>query len=633
MRRAILKNLEKNYVPRWLILANDLVMVCSMYFFTYLLRYNLETRYVETIPMLWQMLAGLPFFFAGALIFKPHYGIIRHSTTNDALSVIKSQLVLSSGFLMISLLGREFDRNFMIPYSVIIVHFFVSVSILTFIRFAIKYIYNNLLSGQNEKTNILIFGAGETGSNTRNMIENDVRLNYEIIGFIDDNPKMRGKSIGGTRVFSSHEAFGKVIQANNVKEVILAIPAASITIERKREIAESCISNYLKIKEIPDPATWIEGKLYSDQIRSINIEDLLGREPIKMNTDLVMKGIKGKKVLVTGGAGSIGSEIVRQLIYLQPKSISIIDMAESPLFNLQMELTPLLHEIELNIFVEDVTDSMKMREIFNRIMPEIIYHASAYKHVPLMELQPYTAIKNNIGGTKTIADLALETGVGKFVMISTDKAVNPTNVMGTTKRICEIYIQSLSQKKGHKTEFITTRFGNVLGSNGSVIPLFKKQIDKGGPVTVTHKEIIRYFMTIPEACQLVLEAGFMGKGGEIYLFDMGDPVRIYDLAEKMISLAGFIPHKEIKIVETGLRPGEKLYEELMTGNEDTLPTNHKKIMIGKIRPYDHEKALDEINGLLSNLSTEDETGLVARMKKIVPEFISNNSQFEVLDNK
>ena len=326
--------------------------------------------------------------------------------------------------------------------------------------------------------------------------------------------------------------------------------------------------------------------------------------------------------MVTGGAGSIGSEIVRQLVYLQPESIIIVDQAESPVFDIQNEIRPLLDQIRLEVFVADVTNACKMHKIFRKCQPQIIYHAAAYKHVPIMELQPYMALSNNVGGTKNIADMAVRFGVEKFVMVSTDKAVNPTNIMGATKRICEIYIQSLSQQNAMKTQFITTRFGNVLGSNGSVIPIFKRQIANGGPVTVTHHEVVRYFMTIPEACSLVLEAGFMGKGGEIFLFDMGSPVLIYDLAVRMISLSGFIPHEEIKIVETGLRPGEKLFEELLAGIEETLPTDNKKIMIGRIRPYDYEGKTARINELLKYLDMETDVQLVTRMKEIVPEFLS-----------
>jgi FlaA1/EpsC-like NDP-sugar epimerase len=337
--------------------------------------------------------------------------------------------------------------------------------------------------------------------------------------------------------------------------------------------------------------------------------------------------------MITGGAGSIGSEIVRQLLFLKPKSIVIVDQAESDLFEIQNEVLPELNGIQLTIFVADVTDRFKMKRIFDRCRPEIIFHAAAYKHVPMMELQPYEAINNNVGGTKVLADLAVEYEVEKFVMVSTDKAVNPTNIMGASKRICEIYIQSLANRKDIKTQFITTRFGNVLGSNGSVIPIFKNQISKGGPVTVTHKDVIRYFMTIPEACQLVLEAGFLGKGGEIFLFDMGEPVRIYDLAKKMISLSGYTPNSDIHIVEVGLRPGEKLYEELLADKEVTLPTSNKRIMIANIRPYQYRKAIQAIDLMLENLFEMDDYRLVYTMKEIVPEFISSNSRFESLDIK
>ena len=633
MRRILLKVLEKRYLPRWIVILNDIAVISSMFVLAYILRYNLEAKYVKLDNMLFQMLAGLPFLILGFLLFKPYQGIIRHSTLYDAVKIIKAQLVLTSGFIIITIWARNYNLNFVIPWSVIIVHFFVSVFTLSFIRFLIQYIYSNILNVPFERTAVMIYGAGEMGSKARNVIENDAKLNYKIVGFIDDNQQLWEHSIGGTEVFSLEAAFSKIIPKKKVKEIILAIPNISISVERKREIAERCISSYIKIKEVPDPSSWLNGQLYSDQIQNINIEDLLGREPIKMNLDMVYQGIKGKTVMVTGGAGSIGSEIVRQLIYLQPESIIIVDQAESPLYNIQQEILMLSHEIKVEVFVANVTDSFRMHEIFDSCRPHIIYHAAAYKHVPLMEHQPDTAIKNNIGGTKTIADLAKEFKVEKFVMVSTDKAVNPTNVMGATKRICELYIQSLSQQANIKTQFITTRFGNVLGSEGSVIPLFKKQISRGGPVSITHKEIIRYFMTIPEACQLVLEAGFMGKGGEIFLFEMGEPVKIYDLAEKMISLSGLIPHKEIKIEVTGLRPGEKLFEELLTTKEDSIPTNNKKIMISRIKPYDHKNVLAEINDLLKSATSQDDVELVVKLKKIIPEYVSQNSEFEVLDSK
>lgn len=632
MRIKLKELIDRGFLPRWIILMVDGGIASSSFLLTYLLRYNLFSERVDVPMMLLQFMTGLPFFFLAAFIFKPHRGILRHTTTQDAIIVAKAHLIFSGGYFLLSIFGHNIAEVLLIPWSVIIVHYFLSVFLMVSFRFGVQFTYRNLLAKPNDTINIMIYGAGIMGSIAKSVIMKDTNIHYHIIGFIDDNPSLWNSRVGGVKVFSPEKAFGNVIREQNVQEMILAISSPKIEIERKREIVDQCLANRLKVKEVSDPSNLLDGKLDEGKITNVRIEDLLGREPISMKVESISRGIAGKRVMVTGGAGSIGSEIVRQLVYQNPESITIVDQAESFVFEIKNEILPMLGEIQLHAYVADVTNLNKMRRIFSKSQPQIIYHAAAYKHVPLMEIQPYEAISNNVGGTRNIADLSVEFGVEKFVMISTDKAVNPTNVMGATKRICEIYIQALSQHSGMKTQFITTRFGNVLGSNGSVIPIFKKQISNGGPVTVTHRDIIRYFMTIPEACQLVMEAGFMGNGGEIYLFDMGDPVRIYNLAERMISLSGFIPHTEIQIVESGLRPGEKLFEELLADKEETIPTSNKKIMIGKIRPQNYAASEASIIELLNNLNVEDEWQIVSRMKKIVPEFESKNSQFEVLDS-
>jgi len=631
MRKRIKNILDKRFLPRWIVLMVDIAIISSTFLFTYMLRFNLFAGHVEVSVMMIQMFAGFPFYFLAAMFFKPHHGIIRHSTAYDAGVLIKTQLVLLVGYILISYFGRQLSGHLFIPLSVIIVHFVMSVFLMVTYRFVAQYIYRNLLLKPNDTVSIMIYGAGVLGNIVRSVIMKDRNIHYNIVGYVDDNPQLWNGTIGGVQVFSPQNAFGKEIKKHRVQQMILAISAVKIDIVRKREIIDQCLSNHLKVKEVSDPSSLLNSKFASDQIRNVRIEDLLGREPILMKVESISRGVFGKRIMVTGGAGSIGSEIVRQLVYLKPQSIIIVDQSETGIFDIQNEILPLLNNIQLQVYVADVTNPYKMGRIFSKCIPQIIFHAAAYKHVPIMELQPYAAIGNNVGGTKTLADMAVKFGVEKFVMISTDKAVNPTNIMGATKRICEIYIQSLSQQAGMKTQFITTRFGNVLGSNGSVIPIFKKQISNGGPVTVTHRDVIRYFMTIPEACHLVLETAFMGHGGEIYLFDMGSPMRIYDMAVRMISLSGFIAHDEIKIVETGLRPGEKLYEELLAGNEETLPTVHPKIMIGKIRPYDYKWAEAKINELLKNLNQENDLKLVSRMKEIAPEFVSKNSHFEALD--
>jgi FlaA1/EpsC-like NDP-sugar epimerase len=631
MRLKLKELIDKGFLPRWIILMVDMAIASTSFLLTYLLRFNLFSEHVDVPMMLLQFMTGLPFFMLAAAIFKPHRGILRHSTMQDAVIVAKAHLIFSGGYYILSFFGHNIAEILLIPWSVIIVHYFLSVFLMVAFRLGVQFTYRNLLEKPNDSINIMIYGAGVVGSIAQSVIMKDTNIHYNIIGFIDDNPSLWNSRVGGINVFSPEKAFENVIAEQNVQEMILAISGSRVEIERKREIVDQCLASRLKVKEVSDPSSLIDGKLDEGKITNVRIEDLLGREPISMKVEAISRGIAGKRVMVTGGAGSIGSEIVRQLVFLNPESITIVDQAESAVFEINNEIIPFLGQVKLYAYVADVTNANRMRKIFSTCQPQIIYHAAAYKHVPIMELQPNEAISNNVGGTKTLADLSIEFSVEKFVMISTDKAVNPTNIMGATKRICEIYIQALSQHPGIKTQFITTRFGNVLGSNGSVIPIFKRQISNGGPVTVTHRDIIRYFMTIPEACQLVMEAGFMGNGGEIYLFDMGKPVRIYDLAERMISLSGFIPHTEIKIIETGLRPGEKLFEELLADKEETLPTSNKKIMIGKIRPLNYKASETNILELLKNLNEEDEWKIVTRMKKIVPEFESKNSQFEVLD--
>jgi len=579
------------------------------------------------------MLTGVPFFYLAYYMLQPHRGIIRHSTTQDAAIIILAHLIITMGLMTVSLLGHVFANKFAIPYSIVLIHYFISVLIMISFRFSIKFIFYYLSVLPGEVHKVLIFGAGNKGQITREVIEKDRSLGIKLIGFIDDNWQLQNKILGGLPVYSEEKAFEMIIGSEKVKEIIIAINHDKISNDRRRQIINLCLEKHIKVSDVPDTSLWIDGSLSVKQIKEIQIEDLLGRDPIVLNKDRIAQGLYRQTILVTGAAGSIGSELIRQILNFHPGQIILVDQAESALFDLQTEIKDKLNGLNTIFVIGSVTDKFRMRKIFQKYRPEVVFHAAAYKHVPLMEIQPYEAIKCNIGGIKVMADLSVEFGVDKFVMVSTDKAVNPTNVMGATKRICEIYVQSLSQIPDMKTHFITTRFGNVLGSNGSVIPLFKKQISKGGPITVTHRNITRYFMTIPEACQLVLEAGFMGKGGEIFLFDMGQPVQIYDLAEKMILLSGLTPHKDIKIEISGLRPGEKLYEELLASAEDTLPSFHNKILIGKIRHYNYNDQNLKVTELLNSITRENDESLVARMKDLVPEFISNNSVFESLDKQ
>jgi FlaA1/EpsC-like NDP-sugar epimerase len=631
MRKKLKRLIDSIFLPRWIIFFADMIVISFVFMFTYLLRYNLQASAVDISKMLTQLIVIIPFFALAEYIFKPYQGIIRHSSLTDGLAVIKSQLLGTAGILIINLIGRVWQPLLLIPWSVTISQFFIAVSLLIGIRFLIAIMYHRLVKKPVSGLNVMIFGAGEMGMMTKGVFEKDATLHYNLVGFIDDNPMLHYKKVEGLMVYPPELVFSRITDEKKVREAVICIPPGKISKERKSEFVDLCIARNIRVKEVPEAKDWLNGKFYASQIRDVMIEDLLGRDPIELDNAVVRKGVHGKKIMVTGAAGSIGSEIVWQLSELFPASIDLVDQAESPLYDLHNEIKLLNEDVRLNIIVADVTDSYRMRRQFEKCVPDIVFHASAYKHVPLMEQHPYDAILANVGGTKIMADLAVEFGVKKFVMISSDKAVNPSNVMGATKRICEMYTHSLSDQPGVTTQFITTRFGNVLGSNGSVIPLFRRQISLGGPVTVTHKEIIRYFMTISEACRLVLEAGFMGKGGEIYLFDMGKPVKIWELAEKMIRLSGFTPHKDIQIIETGLRPGEKLYEELLANREESLHTHNEKILISQIKPHDPKVTICKINDLVKNLILENEVTLVGRMKDIVPEYKSYNSDFEALD--
>jgi FlaA1/EpsC-like NDP-sugar epimerase len=478
----------------------------------------------------------------------------------------------------------------------------------------------------------MIFGAGQTGIITRHVLESTPRM--KVIGFLEDADDKAGKVIDGITIFDAKSSELERLLADYSIDELIFTPR-DISLERKNEVVDACMRNHIKVRTVPPVEKWVKGELSLNQIKEINIEELLGRESIKINNRNIEADLRGKAVLITGAAGSIGSELFRQVVLSRPSSIVLVDQAESSLYDVEREARSVETSARIYCYIADVNNKERMKMIFEEHRPSIVYHAAAYKHVPMMENNPSEAITCNILGTKTLADLAVQFGVSKFVMVSTDKAVNPTNVMGCSKRIAEIYVQSyndyLERTGGMHTAFVTTRFGNVLGSNGSVIPLFKKQIQDGGPITVTHPEITRYFMTIPEACQLVLEAGTMGKGGEIFIFDMGKSVKILDLAEKMIWLSGLEPRKDIDIVFTGLREGEKLYEELLNNNENTTRTHHQKIMIAKVQNYSYEDVNRFVELFEDLIYDKNELKSVALMKELVPEYKSNYSRYEVLD--
>jgi FlaA1/EpsC-like NDP-sugar epimerase len=624
-------NIFKKYsLPRKLVLITDLAITGLAFLVANILRFNLNVGMISLAEIVVKLTCIIaPLYLVAFLLSGSYRGIIRHSSIKD-LGKLFLAISIAAVMTMVAAWVTHFPSVpdvWMLPYSVPLIHAMVTLVLLMAFRLGVRGIYQTYANPRNCFRSVLIFGAGELGQITCNVLENDGYSRIKVVGFIDDKKSLEGKELLGKKIYTENHAFNRFIDTKEVSEIILSINKKGIEPGRKKKLLDRCVLQGVRVKEVPPVKDWIGGKFSSKQIREVNIEDLLGRDPIWLNMDTVAAGLKDTVVLVTGAGGSIGSEIVRQLMSFEPQKVILLDQAESPLYDLQTELLKTYPASRFEVVVACVTDRYRIRQVFETFSPQYVFNAAAYKHVPLMEDAPYQAVRVNIGGTILLADLSVEFGVKKFVMISTDKAVNPTNVMGASKRICEIYVQALAQSGFTNTQFITTRFGNVLGSNGSVVPLFRKQIASGGPVTVTHPDIIRYFMTIPEACQLVLEAGFMGRGGEIYVFDMGDPVKIYDLAVKMITLAGLKPDIDIPIVFTGLRPGEKLYEELLDDEENTIDTHHPKIKAALVREYNFTLVNLEIDELLKATQTETDAELVQRMKKLVPEYISNNSKY------
>lgn len=621
-------------LPRWIIIVIDLFIFFISSILAYILRFNfdltavLESNLIKG-SLLFTACGGLALF-----VTRSYTGIIRYTSIQDGLRIVYTTS-LATIFVFIGnlLFWNEYNYN-LLPLSVIIIGYFNAIIFLFYYRFAVKYIFTYYTNAIQKKNNVIIFGAGKFGRITKNIIDQDTTINHKVAAFIEDDKRKVGKSIEGIKIFNA-KILPELIKQCNAKEVIISIQ--DLSLKRKNEIVDVCLQANTKVRTIPPVENWVKGELSYRQFKEINIEDLLGRESIKLENNNIIQELKNKKVLITGAAGSIGSELCRQVVQYNPMALAMIDQAESALYDVSNELEPLKGAIELKMVIADVTNEDRMESIFAEFKPDIVFHAAAYKHVPIMENNPSEAIICNVKGTKTLADVAVKHKVEKFVMISTDKAVNPTNVMGASKRIAEAYVQSLNNHlykdlKQH-TRFITTRFGNVLGSNGSVIPLFKKQIKNGGPITVTHPDITRFFMTIPEACQLVLEAGAMGQGGEIYIFDMGKSIKIVDLAKKMVKLSGLSLGRDIDIVFTGLRDGEKLYEELLNNMENTIPTHHPKIMIAKVKEASYVKVNKQIGDLIKAAYADDEFFMVGQMKDIVPEYISNFSRFEELDKK
>ena len=621
--------LPNKSTPRWLIFLIDLLIAITALIFAYLVRFDASNLPYESefeifkngLPF-YIIIRGLSFYF-----FNIYKGIIRYTGMEDMKRIVMSVATGSVIILIASFVKQYFfNEAFILPISIIFAEFFICIFLLIAVRTAVKLIYIEGIKDNKDAIPTLIYGAGIYGLITKHTLEKDSKLGSKIVSFVDDSKQMTKKMMEGLKIIHT-SSLEYAIKKYNIKRLIVAIKNPNNV--NKRKVIDICLTHGIEVLNVPDPRKWVNGEFSTGQIQPIKIENLLGREPIKLDLDLLRDEFRDKIILVTGAAGSIGSEIVRQLTHYSPEKIIMLDQAESPIYDLKMELKEKEKLYLTETVVGDIRNLTRLEKLFESYKPQIVFHAAAYKHVPLMESNPSEAILTNIHGSKNLVDLAVKYKVQKFVQISTDKAVNPTNVMGCSKRIAEIYAQSMN--KNTSTKFITTRFGNVLGSNGSVIPLFKRQIRNGGPLTVTDKKITRFFMTIPEACQLVLEAGLMGEGGEIFVFDMGESVKIYDLAVKMIKLSGLELNKDIQIKVTGLRPGEKLYEELLANEENTMPTHHPQILKAKVREYDFDVVLKEINELTSMFDSQNNDFIVSKMKAIVPEFISNNSEFSKFD--
>lgn len=617
-------------IPRKFILVIDLAICTVSVLVAYQLRFNfaVPTREWEIFPLaLFSILVARSISLLG---FKIYRSSIRFSGSSD---VFKITGALACSALMVfaaNLVSYWFREKYLAPKSIIIIEFLVSTFVMVLGRMSIRALYNEMMNPTSQKSKVIIFGAGRSGQIAKRSLDRDAGSRFKVFAFVDDNKQLDKLIIEGVPVYNTFDKLEKLLSDNEIKHLIIAIQ--NLGARRKAEVAGICLKYNTKVLDVPPVKSWINGELSFKQIKKIKVEDLLERDSIVLDIEIIKAQLHQKTILITGAAGSIGSEIVRQLLTFEPQHVVMVDNAESALYDIEMEILDMqLQNIKVTRHLADIRHKESMTRIFEYHKPQIVFHAAAYKHVPMMEENVHEAINTNVVGTKILADCAIANGVEKFVMVSTDKAVNPTNVMGASKRIAEIYCQTNNNVSN--TKFITTRFGNVLGSNGSVIPLFKKQIEEGKSIKVTHPEITRYFMTIREACQLVLEAGAIGNGGEIFVFDMGTPVKIADLAKKMITLYGLKLGRDIEINYTGLRPGEKLYEELLNDNESVLPTHHSKIMKAKVPEYDYESVTKNMMELIAINNGEDTMAIVQKMKSMVPEYISNNSEFEILDKK
>ena len=637
--RSVIDSYHHRFVSRRLILAIDLAIVAFSFVAAAVLRFNFDFSDIHWAVYRYYLLFLLFVRWVLFVAFRSYHGIVRHTSLEDAGLIFQTVTASSLAVIILSNLAAQVSGNMVlyIPISVLVIEYLICLFLMIASRFFVKSMYTDIASksARTAPQDVIIYGAGELGILTRNVLLKDPQRIYNILCFIDDNDTLAGKSVAGVWVMARETAFEKYLQKKS-KDIEVVLAVQNISRSGKKEILEYFLQKNILIKVVPSSNDWLEGTLSSGQIRKIRIEDLLEREPIRLDSLNIQKEIGGKVVVVTGAAGSIGSELARQVIHYAPLKLVLIDQSESGLYDLEFELINNYADqtagIEVVAVVADITDKGRIRRTFMLHGPQIVFHAAAYKHVPLMERYPYEAVKTNVLGTEIVANLAVDFQVEKFVFVSTDKAVNPTNVMGATKRLAEMYVQSLNSHLAHSTDFVITRFGNVLGSNGSVVPLFRKQIQSGGPVTVTHPEVIRSFMTIPEACQLVLEAGAMAQGGDVFVFDMGEPVRIVDLARRMIQLSGLEAGRDIDITYSGLRPGEKLYEELLSDGEMLSPTHHPKIMIARLPAVSLQDTQDTISELRNLLPMGNREGMVSLLKAIIPEYVSNNSEFEKLDH-